>query len=252
VSLLSGQVALVTGAASGIGRAAAEIFAREGARVVAADVDRDGGEETVARIRAAGGESLFVRADVSASSDVVAMVRAALERFGQLDCAFNNAGISGDPHPVAEMPDALFDRALAVMLRGVFLCMKAELVPMLARGRGAIVNCASGAGLIGFPGQAGYVAAKHGVLGLTKTAALEYAARGIRINAVCPGTARTGMVKAWIGDRPELEQQVVDLHPIGRIAEPAEIAEAAVWLCTERASFVIGAALSVDGGYVIQ
>src|SRR5262249_16737491 len=156
------------------------------------------------------------------------------------DCAFNNAGISAEPHPLAEMPEALFDRALAVMLRGVFLCMKAELAPMLARGRGAIVNCASGAGLIGFPGQAGYVAAKHGVLGLTKTAALEYAARGIRINAVCPGTARTGIVESWIGGRPELEKQVVDLHPIGRIAEPAEIAEAAVWLCTERASFVLG------------
>ena len=138
------------------------------------------------------------------------------------------------------------------MLRGVFLCMKHEIPAMLAHGGGAIVNCASGAGLIGFPGQCGYVASKHGVLGLTKSAALEYGAAGIRINAICPGTARTAMVEDWIGGKPDLEKQVVDLHPIGRIAEPREIAEAALWLCSSSASFVSGAAISVDGGYVAQ
>jgi NAD(P)-dependent dehydrogenase (short-subunit alcohol dehydrogenase family) len=220
--------------------------------VVVADVDARGGDETAALVSAAGGEALFVRADVSEPRQVEALVAAALARFGRLDCAFNNAGFGTDPHPVAEMPDALFDRAIAVMLRGVFLCMKAELAPMLRAGHGAIVNCASGAGLIGFPGQCGYVAAKHGVLGLTKSAALEVAARGVRVNAICPGTARSGIVDAWLGGGPEREAQVAALHPIGRIADPHEIAEAAVWLCSARASFVVGAALSVDGGFVAQ
>ncbi|MCE2391960.1 MAG: glucose 1-dehydrogenase [Proteobacteria bacterium] len=249
---LEGQVALVTGAASGIGRAAAVLFASEGARVVAADIDAGGVRTTAERVRAAGGEALAVEADVSRSADVQALVGEALSAYGRLDCAYNNAGMSGPAHSVAEMPEEQFERALDVMLKGVFLCMKYELPPMLGRGSGAIVNCASGAGLIGFPGQSGYVAAKHGVIGLTKAAALEYSASGIRVNAICPGTARTGIVEQWVGDNPELEREVTALHPIGRIAEPEEIAQAALWLCTERASFVTGSALSVDGGYVAQ
>jgi NAD(P)-dependent dehydrogenase (short-subunit alcohol dehydrogenase family) len=245
-------VALVTGAGSGIGRAAARLLAREGARVMVSDVDVEGGRETAELVRRAGGEARFARADVADAADVEGLVAAALEQLGGLDCAYNNAGISGPACDVAEMPVEQFDRAIAVMLRGVFLCMKHEIPAMLTRGGGAIVNCASGAGLIGFPGQCGYVAAKHGVIGLTRTAALEYAARGVRINAICPGTARTAMVEAWIGGRPELERQVADLHPIGRIAEPEEIAESVLWLCTDAASFVHGAALSVDGGYVAR
>jgi NAD(P)-dependent dehydrogenase (short-subunit alcohol dehydrogenase family) len=252
VAALEGRVALVTGAASGIGRAAAYLFAREGASVVVSDVDVEGGEATAEQVRKAGAQALFARADVAEPRDVAALVGVALERFGRLDCAYNNAGISGAAHDVADMPVEQFDRAIAVMLRGVYLCMKHEIPALLARGGGAIVNCASGAGLIGFPGQCGYVAAKHGVIGLTKTAALEYAARGIRINAVCPGTARTGIVEDWIGGRPELERQVAELHPIGRIAAPEEIAEAVVWLCSDAASFVVGTALSVDGGYVAR
>ena len=249
---LEGRVALITGAASGIGRAAAGLFAGEGARVVLADVDGEGAEAVAGRVRDAGGEALGVAADVSVASDVRAAVGAALDAWGRLDCAYNNAGISGPAHPVAEMPEEQFDRALAVMLKGVFLCMKYELPPMLERRAGAIVNCASGAGLIGFPGQSGYVAAKHGVVGLTKAAALEYAASGVRVNAICPGTARTGIVEDWVGDDPELERQVTALHPVGRIAEPEEIAQAALWLCGDQASFVTGSALSVDGGYVAQ
>ena len=243
---------MVTGAASGIGRAAALLFAGEGARVVAADIDAEGLRDTAEKVRAAGGQALAVEADVSRSADVQALVREALSSYGQLDCAYNNAGISGPAYPVAEMPEEQFGRALDVMLKGVFLCMKYELPPMLERGGGAIVNCASGAGLIGFPGQSGYVSAKHGVIGLTKAAALEYSASGIRINAICPGTARTGIVEEWVGNNPDLEREVTALHPIGRIAEPEEIAHAALWLCTEQASFVTGTALSVDGGYVAQ
>jgi len=247
-----GKVAIVTGAASGIGRASARAFAREGARVVVADIDGAGGDETVRLVTEAGGEAVFVRTDVSRSADVQAMVAAAVDTFGRLDYAHNNAGIVGAGIPVAEMPEEVWERALGIMLTGVFLCMKHEIPRILEQGGGAIVNTSSGAGLIGVPGFADYVASKHGIIGLTKTAALEYATSGLRVNAICPGTARTGMVNEWLGGDPANEAQVVALHPIGRIAEPEEIAEAAVWLCSDRASFVVGHALSVDGGYTIQ
>ncbi len=247
-----GRVAFVTGAASGIGRAASRLFAERGARVVLADLEREAGESVAEEIRSAGGEAVFVETDVADDAAVARAVATATDRFGRLDYAYNNAGLSGPPNFVADMPEEQWRRTIDVMLTGVFLCMKHEVPAILAAGGGAIVNCASGAGLIGFPGQSAYVASKHGVIGLTRAAALEYGAQGIRINSICPGTARTGMVEDVVSETPELQQELERLHPIGRIAEPEEIAEAALWLCTERASFVLGTALSVDGGYVAQ
>jgi NAD(P)-dependent dehydrogenase (short-subunit alcohol dehydrogenase family) len=247
-----GKVAIVTGAANGIGRATARGFARDGAAVLVADVDLEGGNATADAIRATGGDAEFVPTDVSVPGDVEAMVAAARARWGRLDYAHNNAGIVGAGSSIADMPVDVWQRGVAVMLTGVFLCLKYEIPAILEQGSGAIVNTSSGAGLIGFPGMADYVASKHGVIGLTKTAALECAQTGLRINAVCPGTARTKMVEDWIGGDDAAEQQVRDLHPIGRIATPDEIAAAVLWLCSDEASFVVGHAMVVDGGYSIQ
>jgi NAD(P)-dependent dehydrogenase (short-subunit alcohol dehydrogenase family) len=246
-----GKVALVTGAGAGIGRASAQAFARQGASVVVADMDPAGGAETVRLIVEEGGRALFVRSDVSVPSDVEAMVQAAVDTYGGLDCAHNNAGIASGGRPVAEFLDEEWDRVIAVMLTGVYHCLKAEIPRMLERGGGAIVNTASGAGLVGFAGQAAYVAAKHGVIGLTKVAALDYGRLGVRVNAVCPGTANTPMVTTAVANDPTLEAYLSSLHPIGRIGEADEIAAGAVWLCSPAASFVLGHALSVDGGYVV-
>ena len=248
---LDGKVALVTGAAGGIGRASAQIFAREGACVVVADVAEEGGHETVALIENGGGRASFVRSDVSVKSDVLRMVQHAVDAYGGLDCAHNNAGIAAPMAPLADYPDEGWDRTMAVMLTGVYLCLKAEIPAMLERGGGAIVNTASGVGLVGYPSQAAYTASKHGVIGLTKVAALDYGAQGIRVNAICPGTARTPMVDRALRRDPSIDEHLRSLHPIGRIAEAEEIAEAAVWLCTPAASFVLGVALPVDGGYVV-
>lgn len=248
---LEGKVALVTGAAMGIGRASAELFAREGAAVVVADIDEDGGRATVAMIEDAGGRASFVRADVSVKADVEAMVQYAVDTFGGLDCAHNNAGIAAPMAPLADYSDDAWDRTIAVMLTGVYRCMKAEIPRMLERGGGAIVNTASGVGLVAYPNQAAYTASKHGVIGLTKVAALDYGALGIRVNAICPGTARTPMVDAAIRYDPSIDAHLKSMHPIGRIGEASEVAEAAVWLCSPAASFVLGVALPVDGGYVV-
>jgi NAD(P)-dependent dehydrogenase (short-subunit alcohol dehydrogenase family) len=245
----SGRVALVTGAAAGIGRASALAFAAAGAAVVVADVDDAGGAETVELARAAGGDARFVTTDVASSESVQQVVAATIDAYGRLDYAHNNAGVAAEQHDVAELPEAEWDRVQGVMLRGVFLCMKYEIPHLLETG-GAIVNTASGAGLVGYPGQSPYVSSKHGVLGLTKSAALEYGHRGVRVNAVCPGTVLTPMVEAAT-QVPGLEEQLVALHPIGRIGTPDEIAQAVLWLCSDGASFVLGHALAVDGGYVV-
>ena len=248
-----GKVVVVTGAAHGIGRATCTLFGEHGARVVAADIDEENGEQTAAIVRDAGGEAVFVRTDVSEPADVERMVDTAVREFGRLDFAHNNAGIVGSGLPVPEYPIEDWNRGIGVMLSGVFLGMKYEIPRILEHGDGgAIVNTASGAGLVGFPGMCAYVAAKHGVVGLTKTAALEFATQGIRINSICPGTARTKMVNDWLGGDPENEAQVEGLHPIGRIAEPREIAELVLWLCSDAASFMCGAAVPIDGGYTIQ
>jgi NAD(P)-dependent dehydrogenase (short-subunit alcohol dehydrogenase family) len=243
-----GRVAIVTGAAGGIGRASALAFARAGASVVVADVDSAGGEETVALAGAAGGRAIFVPTDVSSPDSVDEMVARTIAEFGRLDFAHNNAGVAGELHDVGELPIEEWDRVTGVMYRGVFLCMRAQIPHLLAEG-GAIVNTASGAGLVAYPGQAPYVSSKHGVIGLTKTAALEYGRRGVRVNAVCPGTVLTPMVQAVIDQG--LEQHLVALHPIGRIGTADEVANAVLWLCSDDASFVIGVALPVDGGYVV-
>jgi NAD(P)-dependent dehydrogenase (short-subunit alcohol dehydrogenase family) len=248
---LEGKVALVTGAAMGIGRASSLVFAREGARVVVADVDEEQGRRTVSMVEEHGGLASFVRADVSVREDVEAMVAHALGTYGRLDCAHNNAGIAAPMARLADYPDDGWDRTIAVMLTGVYRCMKAEIPPMLEGGGGAIVNTASGVGLVGYPGQAAYTASKHGVIGLTKVAALDYGAHGVRVNAVCPGTVRTPMVDHAVRGDPTIEAHLENLHPLGRIGEAAEVAEAAVWLCSPASSFVLGVALPVDGGYVV-
>ncbi|MDA0709167.1 MAG: SDR family oxidoreductase [bacterium] len=250
--LLENKVMLVTGGSSGIGRAAALAFVREGARVAVVDVDEGGGADTVGLLHDAGGEAIFIRADVSRAADVEAMVLQTVAHFGRLDCGFNNAAavrvhleaIS----PTHEYPEENWDRVIAVNLKGVWLCMKYELRQMLKQGKGAIVNTASALGLVGVENLSGYVASKHGVVGITKTAALEYATLGIRVNAVCPGYIQTPMTEGRLED-PEAKARMLAKEPMGRVGTPEEVAEAVVWLSSDAASFVTGHAMSVDGGW---
>lgn len=245
-----GKVALVTGGASGIGRATSFAFAREGARVVVSDVDSDGGNHTVERIRDLGGEAAFVRADVSQPEDVAELIRATVQTYGRLHFAYNNAGIEGPLTPLHDYPDDAFDRVIAINLKGVWLCLKHEIKQLLAQGGGgAIVNTASVAGLRGAAIISAYSASKHGVVGLTKSAAQLYAGAGIRVNAVCPGVIDTPMVdRADTATGGGFSANSVPRQPLGRKGRPEEIAATVVWLCSDAASFVTGAAMPVDGG----
>lgn len=250
--MVAGKVALVTGAGSGIGEAAAKLFAAEGAKVMVVDIDLAAADRVVDDIVAAGGHASSVAADVTDEADVAAMVTAAQERYGRLDCAFNNAGISGAMTAFTDLTLDDWNRMIAINLTSVFLCMKHELGVMAAQGSGAIVNTSSGAGVVAAPGLPHYTAAKHGVLGLTKCAAQEFAAKGIRVNAILPGTTRTPMIEGFIAGNPEAERMVS--RGIGRrtLGDPMEVAQAAVWLCSDRASFVCGESLLVDGATVCR
>lgn len=250
---LEGRVALVTGGGSGIGRSAALQFAQAGARVVVVDAVVAGGEETVVMIKDTRGEAVFVKADVTAVAEVQDSVDAAVKTYGRLDCAFNNAGGGGDMAGITECTKENWDYVIDVHLTGVWLCMKYEIPEMLRHGGGAIVNTSSMFGLVGESGMMpAYTAAKHGVVGLTKAAALEYAKKNIRVNAVCPGTILTPGTARLTAENPQSTEHIVTLHPIGRLGQPDEVAGAVVWLCSDAASFVTGLAMAVDGGYTAQ
>jgi NAD(P)-dependent dehydrogenase (short-subunit alcohol dehydrogenase family) len=249
---LDSRVTLITGGGSGIGRATALACAEEGTKVIVADSDVEGGEETQRQIEDKGGEALFIRADVSQTADVEALFSQVVKQYGRLDWAFNNAGIEGESVALAESTEEVWDRVLGVNLKGVWLCMKYELRQMLKQGSGAIVNNASFLGLVGSSSNPAYTASKHGVVGLTKSAALAYAKSGIRVNAVCPGLVQSPLTDRKFASFPERKDAAIARHPIGRLGTTKEIAAVVVWLFSDAASFVTGHSLAVDGGYVIQ
>jgi NAD(P)-dependent dehydrogenase (short-subunit alcohol dehydrogenase family) len=250
--ILEGKVALITGAGSGIGRATAKIFAREGAKLILADVAEAGGRETLAMVKDSGSEAIFVKTDVAQARDVDAAVSKAVETYGALDCAFNNAGIGGAGKLTHEYSEEEWNRVIAVNLNGVWLCMRAEITQMLKQGHGVIVNTSSIMGLTGAIRVPAYTAAKHGVAGLTKAAALEYGRHGIRINAVCPAPIYTPLLMSAFEKRPDMEQRYARSEPMKRLGQPEEVGEAVAWLCSDRASYVTGVPFPVDGGYMAQ
>jgi NAD(P)-dependent dehydrogenase (short-subunit alcohol dehydrogenase family) len=246
------QVALITGASFGIGQATAVAFAQRGAKIAVVDWIEDPQQETLRLVEAAGSEAIFIQADVSKDAEVKSMIEKTMARFGRLDFAFNNAGIEGTTAPIQACTEENWDKTLSINLKGIWLCMKYQIPEMLKTGSGAIVNCASVAGLVGFPGLPAYVASKHGVIGLTKNAALELAKQNIRVNAVCPGVIHTNMVDRITGKVKEVEKQFESMEPVGRMGQPEEVAEAVVFLCSSAASFITGNALTVDGGWIAQ
>jgi len=247
-----GKVALVTGGTSGIGRAAAIGYSQEGAKVVVAGRRVAEGEETVRLVHAQGGEAIFVPTDVAQESQVKNLIERTLEHFARLDFAFNNAGIEQEPTPFLEQTVDTYDQVMGINVKGVWLSMKYEIPAMLKTGGGSIVNTSSGLGVIGMPGVEVYVASKHAVIGLTKSAALEFGKQGIRVNAVLPAVIDTDMFQRFAGDKPEFRAQITALHPIGRIGKSEEIADAAIWLSSSKSSFVTGHSLLVDGGFTAQ
>ena len=249
---LQGKVILVTGGGSGIGRATSVLLARQGAKVMIADYVPESAERTVKMIKDAGGEASCIAADVSVTKQVEMMITKTIETYGRLDGAFNNAGIEGKMADTIAYPEDVFDRVIAINLKGVWLCMKYEIPQMLKNGGGSIVNTASGAGLVGVEQLSAYNASKHGVVGLTKTAALEFAQKNIRVNCVCPGLINTPMVARMIDSGGMNEQEFLAAEPMGRMGRPEEIGEGVVWLLSDAASFVTGHALSIDGGYVAR
>lgn len=251
--LLTGKVALITGAASGIGAAAAAVFTTYGAVVSLTDINGEAGSKVAATVEDNGGQALFTQADVRSGQDVAALVQATVQRFGRLDCAFNNAGIDGQPGPLHLSTEENWHEVVSTNLTGVWLCLRSEILQMLGQGAGSIVNTASVGGLVGTAaGMSAYTAAKHGVVGLTRAAALEYTQQRIRVNALCPGAVRTPMVDEAIRHGAVSEAQALAHQPIGRFATTEEIAEAAAWLCSDASSFVTGHAMAVDGGWTAQ
>lgn len=246
---LENKVALITGGTTGIGRDTAVLFAKQGAKVVFTGRRETEGNETLKLVRAAGGDGLFLQSDVSRASDVQSIVQKTVEKFGRLDVAFNNAGVEGQLGPLIDQTEENWDYVHNINLRGLWLCLKYEVQQMLKQGRGgAIVNMSSVAGLIGAAGLGVYIASKHGVLGLTKTAALEYAPQGIRVNAVCPAVIETAMADRAFGGDPSVSKAMLNLHPLGRFGKPLEIAEAVLWMCSEKSSFMTGHEIVLDGG----
>jgi len=244
------KVAIITGGSFGIGRATAIAFSKKGARVVIADWVED--QETLNQIKSTGAEAHFIKCDVSKAEDVRMMVKKTIDTFGSLDYAFNNAGIEGLKGSTVDCSEENWDKTIAINLKGVWLCMKYQLPELLKQGSGSIVNCASIAGMIGYQDLPAYVASKHGIIGLTKTAALEFAKSGIRINAVCPGVIKTPMIDRLTGNKKEAEDQYASMEPMGRLGRPEEIANTVVWLCSDEASFITGHAMAVDGGWLAQ
>ncbi len=248
---LENKVVIVTGAGSGIGRASALKFAEEGTKVVVVDIDVQGGKETVRMVKGAGGEAIFVKTDVSNATEVELMVKKTIESYGRLDCAHNNAGIESSMKLMVDCTEAEWDRCINVNLKSVWLCMKYEIPQMLRVGKGAIVNTSSIAGLVGASKRSEYVTSKHGVIGLTKAVALDYAMQGIRVNAICPGLTLTAMVERIWQARPETKLRSQEAVPVGRAGRPEEVAKAVVWLCSDATQFITGHALVIDGGSIL-